>query len=539
MKLARVLPLLLVAALCACSRGGAPAPSASHLVFAGLGGEPDTLNPLLTDIADVASLSHLYMSLLLDTDDKGNLIPEIAARVPTVRNGDISHDGKTITYHLRPGVRWQDGAPLTARDVVFSAHAVLNPANNVATRVGYDDIASVTATNDTTVVVKLRKPFAPFIAYFFAPQNTPAIMPAHLLARYKNLNTVAYNQAPIGSGPYRVVKWRHGDSITFAANPLYWRGRPQIATLTYRIIADPNTRLQQLRTGEVSAYFDVDPQLLPQARAIPGVRVALTPVNDMHVLRFNLRDPILKDVRVRRAIAMAVDRSQLLEGATHGSGIIVDADQPENGWAYDSHIPSIAFNPAAARSALDAAGWKLQPDGVRAKAGRRLALTLAISPQIINGSPLVASIVQENLRNVGIAVTVKSVPSTMMYAPAAAGGVMASGHFQLAYDAWWVQGPDPEDTWNFGCDQMPPNGQNFSRWCDPKANAAMYAADATYDQAQRKKYYDIVQQAVVSELPVFTLWQVRMPDAYNDHLHGVKPSPFGSEFWNAWSWTIH
>ncbi len=531
--------VLLSALLCACSRGGARVPNASRLVFAGLGGEPDTLNPMLTDIADVDSLSHLYMSLLLETDDKGRLIPEIATRVPTQQNGDISRDGKTVTYHLRSNVRWQDGAPLTTRDVVFSAHAVLNPANNVATRVGYNDIASIRATNDTTLVVKLRKSFAPFIAYFFAPQNTPAILPAHLLSRYKSLNTVSYNQAPIGSGPYRVVKWRHGDSITFAANPLYWRGKPHIATMTYRIIADPNTRLQQLRTGEISAYFDVDPQLLPQVRAIPEVRVALTPVNDLHVLRFNVRDPILQDVSVRRAIALAIDRPQLLEGATHGSGIIVDADQPQNGWAYDSDIPSIAFNPAAARSALDVAGWKLAPSGMRAKAGKPLALTLAISPQIINGSPLVASIVQENLRNVGIAVTIKSIPSTMMYAPAAAGGVMASGHFQLAYDAWWTQGPDPEDTWNFACDQMPPNGQNFSRWCDPKANVAMYAADATYGQAQRKADYDIVQQEIVSELPVFTLWQVRMPDAYNEHLHGVKPSPFGSEFWNAWSWTIH
>ena len=538
MTFKRAALLLLVAALCACSRGGMRTPTNSTLLFTGLGGEPDTLNPLLTDIADVDSLSHLYMSLLLETDDKGQLVPEIAVRVPTQQNGDISRDGKTITYHLRSGVRWQDGVPLTAHDVVFSVHAVLNPANNVATRVGYDDIASIRATNDTTVVVKLRKPFSPFISYFFAPQATPAILPAHLLARYKSLNTVAYNQAPIGSGPYRVVKWHHGDSITFAANPLYWRGKPQIAKMTYRIIADPNTRLQQLRTGEVSAYFDVDPQLLPQVRTIPGVRVVLTPVNDLHVLRFNVRDPILQDVRVRRAIAMAIDRPQLLEGATHGSGIIVDADQPQNGWAYDPHIPSIAFDPVAARNALDGAGWKLQPDGTRAKAGKPLALTLAISPQIINGSPLVASIVQENLHNVGIAVTIKSIPSTLMYAPAAAGGLMASGHFQLAYDAWWTQGPDPEDTWNFACDQMPPNGQNFSRWCDPKANTAMYAADATYDQAQRKTDYAIVQQILESQLPVFTLWQVRMPDAYNEHLRGVAPSPFGSEFWNAWSWTL-
>ena len=124
------------------------------------------------------------------------------------------------------------------------------------------------------------------------------------------------------------MRWAHGDSITFAANPFYWRGKPRIDRLVYRIIPDPNTRLAQLRTGEVDAYFDVDPQLLPQVQSIPAVRVALTPVNDLHVLRFNLRDPILRDVRVRRAIAMAIDRQTLLAAATHGSGIIVNADQP-------------------------------------------------------------------------------------------------------------------------------------------------------------------------------------------------------------------
>ena len=117
------------------------------------------------------------------------------------------------------------------------------------------------------------------------------------------------------------TQWRHGDSVTFAANPFYWRGKPRIDRLVYRIIPDPNTRLEQLRTGEVDAYFDVDPTLLPEARSIQATRLALTPVNDVHVLRFNLRDPTLRDLPVRQAIAMAIDRRTLVAAATHGSGM--------------------------------------------------------------------------------------------------------------------------------------------------------------------------------------------------------------------------
>lgn len=522
----------------ACTRANGTPASAGTFVFTGLAGEPDSLDPMLSGMSDVYSLSHLYLSYLVESDDRGRLVPEIALRVPTRANGDVSADGKTVVYHLRRGVRWQDGAPLTAADVVFSYRAVMNPANNVVTRDGYTDIASVEARGRNTVVVRLRRPFSPLTAYFFGPQGVAAILPAHLLARYPNLNRVPFNQRPVGSGPYEVVDWRHGDSISFEANALYWRGRPHIAKMRYRIIPDPNTRLEELQTGEVDAYFDVDPQLLPQLRRMRDVIVAMTPVNDVHELIFNVRDPLLSDVRLRQAIARGIDRPKLIASATHGAGIAIDGDQPFNGWAYDSKLPKVTYDPAAAGRLLDSAGWRMGADGVRAKDGRRLELTLAISPQGVNGSPLAAAVIQENLRLLGIAVTIKQYPFTGFYAPKAAGGVLASGQYQLAYSAWWLTGPDPDDTWNFACDEIPPNGTNVYFWCDPKADAAMHAALLTTDRTQRIADYAVVQREIVRELPELSLWQVVMPNAYRPNLRGFAPSPFGSAFWNAWSWQL-
>jgi peptide/nickel transport system substrate-binding protein len=522
-RLRRAAALALAACCAACTHVGSRQASGSQLVFTGLAGEPDSLNPMLSNEADQLNFSHLYMSYLVENDDRDDTIAEIARTVPTLANGGISRDQRTITYRLRPNLRWQDGRPLTARDVVFSYRAIVDPRNNVATRVGYDEVQAIHADGDRTVVVRLRRPFSPFVQYFFGPQGVGAIMPAHLLQGLGDLNHAAYNALPVGSGPFRVVRWNRGDSIELAANPTYWRGKPHIDRLVYRIIPDPNTRLQQLRTGEAGAYFDVDPQLLPQAQSIAGVSIAMTPVNDLHVLRFNLRDPVVRDPSIRRAIAMAIDRKTLVAAATHGSGLIVDADQPSNGWAYADSAPSIPYDPAAARRLLR---------------GRTLDVTLAIAPAIVNGSQLVGAILQEDLRRVGVHATIKQYPSGMFYASAAQGGVLAGGHFALSYDAWWVLGSDPNDSWNMACDQLPPVGLNYSRWCDERADAAMRDALATVDRGRRAVDYATVQRAIVRDLPFFTLWQVSIPNAYRTYVKGIAPAPFGSTFWNAWDWRL-
>ncbi|HEY6449725.1 MAG TPA: peptide ABC transporter substrate-binding protein [Candidatus Cybelea sp.] len=516
-------PLVLSLCCAACSPVGSRHTSGSTLTFSGLAGEPDSLNPLLSNESDELNFSHLYMSYLIENDNRGNEIPEIALQVPTLGNGGISSDQRTLTYHLRHGLRWQDGLPLTARDVVFSYRAVVDPRNNVATRVGYEEVETIRAPDERTVVVRLRRRFSPFVQYFFGPQGVGAIMPAHLLQGRADLNHIGYNELPVGSGPFRVTQWRHGDSVTLAANPFYWRGKPQIDRLVYRIIPDPNTRLEQLRTGEVDAYFDVDPALLPQAQSIPGTRLALTPVNDLHVLRFNLRDPMLRELSIRQAIAMAIDRRTLVAAATHGSGIIIDADQPSNGWAYDPATPAVRYDPVAAKRLL---------------AGRSLDLTLTIAPQIINGSALVAAILQEDLRRIGVRTTIKQYPSSMFYGPAAQGGILAGGRYQLAYDAWWVLGSDPDDSWQFACNQMPPAGLNYSFWCNRVADAAMRDALSTVDRMRREADFAIVQRAIARDLPIRTLWQVRVPNAYRTYVHGIAPAPGGSTFWNVWSWGI-
>jgi peptide/nickel transport system substrate-binding protein len=415
---------------------------------------------------------------------------------------------------------------------------MMNPKNNVPTRLGYDRVKQAEALDAYTVVVRLTKPFSPIVAYFDAPQAPTAILPAHLLERYSDLNHIPFNVLPIGSGPFRVVEWRHGDHVTLVANPIYWRGRPKIDEIIYKVIPDHNTQVEQLRTHEVDAYFGVDPQLLPEVSAINGLTLKLTPIPDFHDLHFNLRDSVVSDIRVRRAIVHAIDRRRLVEAATHGAGIPTDSDQPLLSWAFDSKLPHISYDPTLARRLLDAAGWRVGAGGIRSMNGKRLTLQLAISPAGVGGSRLVAAVIQEDLHAVGIEVTIKEYAPGLMWATVQGGGVLASGRYQMAYDAWWVLGPDPDDSWNFGCDQIPPAGGNVYFWCNRRADAAMRDGLRTFDLAQRKRDYFIVQRELVRDLPLLPLWQVKRPDAYTPRLHGLSPSPAGSTFWNAWAWSL-
>ncbi len=527
-----ILYLLLPAMLLSsCTRSGT---DHDVLVFAGPGTEPDTLNPLLTQMSDTADLAILYMPVLLENDAHDHLIPEIATAVPTRSNGGISADGKTIIYHLRHGVVWQDGAPLTARDVAFTFNAIMNPRNDVASRDGYDRISSVRTEGPWTVVVRMKEPYSPIIAQFCNYPTYP-ILPAHVLARYADLNRVPFDALPIGAGPYKVIDWVRGDHIDFAANPLYWRGKPHIAHLEFRFIASPGTAAVELRTRELGALFNGDPSVYQELLG-SGVHVIVSQMNDIHLLLLNQDDPVLKDVRVRRAIAFALQRHLIVEAVVHGLGDRVDADQPTFSWAHTDPKNAATYDPARSRALLTAAGWRVGTGGIRYKDGTPLALSLVGTDDVTAWHQL-AVLLQSQLANVGIKASIKTYAAGTYFGAPSDGGILRGGRFQLGYDAVLL-GVDPNDEAYYGCDQFAPIGENVVHWCDPVAYRAMKAAVATYDVRQRAEEYAIIQTHIAADVPFVALWQVRRMDAFSVPVIGFDPSPSGETFWNAWAWRL-
>ena len=499
--------------------------------------EPDTLMPVIgTQVVDT-DLSMFWDGHLLNWSDKNEYVPELATQAPTLANGGISKDGLTITYHLRRGVTWQDGAPFTAADVVFSWQQVMNPANTAPSRLGYEDISRIDTPDDHTLVIHLKKRFAPFVATFFTMSNTTyGIIPKHLLGGLHDLNRTDYANKPIGTGPFIVAEYDKGSLIKFVANPHYWRGPPKLKEVDFRFIGNDDTALTMLKTHEVDFYYRAAQSLAPSLKGIPGTRVVLSPFTRFADLGFNGNEPVLSDVRVRRALAYGTDRGELIAKVTEGVNMPADSDQPPYLWSHDPHVTKYPYDVAKANALLDAAGWRRGPNGMRQKDGAPLQLTMVS----FNGSAVMTgaeTLVQAQWRQLGVDVSIKNYPSDVLYESKASGGVEQNERFDVAVEQW-ANGIDPDESILFKCDLAPPAGWNIYGFCDRTLDAAEEDALVQYDQSKRKADYAKVQEILTSRLPILVLWFERDQDVINTDFKNFKPAHASTPFWNTWEWEI-
>ena len=478
-----------------------------------------------------ASAYEMYLAAmcnawLIKTDAGGNAtVPELITEIPTQRNGGISKDGKTITWHLRHNVKWSDGAPFDADDVIFSTKQVLNPANNVESTDGWDLITKMDEPDKYTVVYHLKKPYSSFAVTFFSTGGAnPSVLPQHLLKGYPNLNNVPYNSLPVGTGPYKFVRWTRGDSVEMVRNPYYFRGAPKLERIVFKIIPDRNTVLEQLRTHELDLWIEIPPHFYTQATAIPGTASISIPSYTFDHLDFNLTNPILADRVVREALRYATDRDEIIAKAQNGLYLRSESPvTPAN--RYYLNLPLVPFDLAKANALLDGDGWKRGPDGIRSKAGRRLSLTLTSSI----GSPDLDTeieLIRGMWKQIGVDFVVKRYLSSQYFATIANGGILNGGKFDVAIFGW---GSDPnEDLSNlYACYRFPPDGQNDIRWCDPAATAAMDRVKESYDPAVRKVALAQVQRAVYDEVPTVIRDVRKLLAVYNDDVHGWHPNSVG------------
>jgi peptide/nickel transport system substrate-binding protein len=525
----------LLALVVAITATGPRAPAASahrnELVF-GAVGEFKNLNPLYLYGGARQALGPMVFNSLLGIDAHGALHASIAREVPSLANGGVSRDGLDITYHLRHDAKWADGEPLTSRDVLFTHQAVMNPRNTVAERYGDREIATIGAPDPYTVRVHLKRSFSPFVAYFDRP-----LLPAHLLDKFDSLDKVDYNQHPIGSGPYRVAEWARGDHITFVASDAYWGPRAHIAKVVVHFIPDANTLVAELQSHDINAILNLDPTRVKSITGDSDARVVKTPEQLFGLFIFNTADPRLADVRVRRAFILGIDRAQVIQKATDG---LEYTDQPSRalfGWAYDPSVRPLPYDPKAAAKLLDAAGWKLGADGVRARGTLRLEFNLAIQA----GHPVFAveaAQVAEQAKALGIALDIKA-SVDQQFALLTAEGTLAGGHFDISLTRFVGGEADPDPDWLIGCDETgKPNAYNFTHMCLPGMAPVLSDAVATFDVARRKRDYAIVQRALNEQLPLVLISQSLAIDVVPKGLHGFVRSEFGGALLDVGSWTL-
>jgi len=497
---------------------------------------PDNLNPLIGQMSIDTDLSMFWSGHLFNWSDDGKMIPELATELPTTANGGISADGRTIVYHLRHGVRWQDGETFSADDVIFTWRAIMNPRNAVPVREGYDLITGIDAPDAYTVAVHLKRPYAPFLTTFFAMSSTAySVLPKHLLQQYRDLNNIPYNRMPVGTGPFRVA-YNDGKHVKLLANPTYWRGAPQLKEVDFTFEPDNTRTLSDLKEHRIDFYYRAYERQEPALHGIPGTTIYLYSFNSFEDIGFNTASPLVSDKRVRQALAYATDRNELLSTVGNGVNASADTDQAPSSWALDEHVKHYQFDPNQAKALLDAAGWVVGPDGIREKNGRKLRLTIVGG----SGSPPpgpIERLIQADWRAVGVDSIVRNYDDLVLEASAGDGGIEATGRFDAVIEGW-VNGVDPDDSSQFMCRMQPPAGWNSYRYCNPELDALEGQALSSYDQATRQRAYAKIQSILAEDVPMVVLYFQQQQDVVNLDLKNYYPASAVTPFWNTWQLDI-
>jgi len=476
--------------------------------------EFDTLSPLYTGMWFVTTTFQLWNVWAWHFDGDNNPVPVLVTEIPSADNGGISEDGRTITFKLRDDIVWSDGTPLTADDFIFTYEMNVDPANTVGSTYPYDEIESIEAPDPQTVAVTFTEPFAPWLATLWH-----SILPAHVLRpvfeEEGTLDEADWNLAPtVGVGPYRFEEWESGSFARFVRNENWHGTPPNIDEIFFRFVPDDASQVAALQNGEGDlgtfiAYSDVP--TLQDA----GIGIVTQPSGYNEGWFFFLGDdlipghPALQDVRVRQAIAMALDREKLNQDLLLGL-----TKPPETVWdslpAYVSpDITPWPYDPAAANALLDEAGWvDTNGDGVRDKDGEELILVHGTTTREIRQDA--QAVAQQQLAEVGIKLELQSYDSSIFFASYAEGGPPYTGELDIAQWSDAPFFPDP-DHYYWLCDQIPtdeaPDGGNFQRICDEELDALFQAQTTQTNVEERQATFHEISRIMHDQVYWLGMWE--------------------------------
>lgn len=447
----------------------------SSYVSVAIRAAPNTFDPRIGTDEGSARVSQLVYSRLMRIDERLQVVPNLAVRLD-------NPDPLTYIAHLRSGVKFHDGHELTAKDVVYTFGSFLDPDFVSPYKGAYRALASVRELTPYSVEFKLKEPFGSFPIQLVFP-----IVPA---GAGDSLRTF-----PIGTGPYRFVRYQVDDLVVLSAFEGYYDGLPQNAGVALRVIPDETMRGLELRNGSVDVIVnDVSPDIAHRLGS-DDLDLAQAPGVDYAYLGFNMRDPILADKRVRHAIAYAINRQAIVDYLRRGFA------QPATGvlapfaWAYEPDVRRFDHDVARAKALLDEAGYR-DPDGD----GPLPRLNLTLKTSTDEFFRLQATTIQQDLRQIGVDVDVRSYEFATFYAD------VLKGNFQM-FTLQWVGVTDPDMLRRvFHSQQIPPLGFNRGYYSNPEVDRLIDRASAAPTDDDRKKYYSEAQKLIAEDTPYVSLW---------------------------------
>jgi peptide/nickel transport system substrate-binding protein len=487
-------------------------PAFGDAIVEGTIGEASTLIPILAaDSSSHAVAGQIYNGLV-KYDKNFTIVGDLA------ESFSISPDGLEITFNLRRGVKWHDGAPFTSRDVLYTYRVIIDPKTPTAYSEDFKQVKRVEASDEHTVRVVYATPFAPSLASW----NT-SILPAHLLEG-KDITKSPLARQPVGTGPYCFKEWVPGQKIVLEANPHYFEGRPYISRYIYRIIPDSSTMYMELKSGSID-LMNLSP--VQYARQTVSSQFAARfnkyryPSSGYVYMGYNLRHPLFKDKQIRQALTAAINKDELIHGVLFGMGQKAHGPIVPGRWAYNPNVCDIAYNPQLAMQLLAKAGWtEKNADGVLVKDGKPFSFTI-LTNQGNQQRLLTAQIIQQRLRFVGIDVKIRIVEWATFLKE-----FVDKGNFEVIMLGWSTS-PDPDmfDVWHSS--KTRPGELNFIGFKSDEVDRLLEEGRRTFDIEKRKRAYHRIQEILAEEQPYTFLY---VPDALpvvSARILGVEPAPAG------------
>jgi peptide/nickel transport system substrate-binding protein len=483
-------------ALPACSRRAEPA-DATTLTFL-IESMPANLDPRVGTDAQSQHLDSLLFSSLVRADPQFRLAPDLAKSWEQT-------DPLTCIFHLRSGVRFQDGRPLTSADVKYTFDSILSGKILTPKRGSFRLLASVEAPDDATVVFHLREPYASFLWNLVRP--AVGIVP--------NASGTEISSHPVGTGPFRFVSSRQDEEVVLERNPDYFAGAPAIERVRFRIVPDATTRALELLHGTADvAINSLTPDMALALAQSPQLEMLTHPGATLAYIAINFEGPTLTRLSVRQALASATDRASVIRYLLRGQARLASSLLPPSHWAFDQNLPQIPYDPAHAAALLESSGFHPAPDGTR------LHLTLKISTE--ESTRLLAEVLQEQWRRAGIAIEIRPLELATLLSD------VSHGSFQLTTLRWIGANDDPDIfDFVFNSGRIPPAGANRGHYHNPALDALLNRARIEQDPQARLALLQRIQATVAADLPYLLLWYPDNVCLHNRRVLNISLGPTG------------
>jgi len=506
--------------------GSSAAPASGDTFVEASIGDISGLIPSLTSDVSSHEIGTLIYDSLVRQDKDLNLVPAMA------ESWTFSPDCLQLTFKLRRDVKWHDGHPFTADDVLFTYRTMINPKTPAPFKEGYLTVEDAEALDLYTVRVTYAKPFARALDTW-----SDYALPKHLLERYAaegKLRESPQNRHPIGTGPYRFQEWRTGEKVVLVANPDYYEGRPYISRIVYRVIPSQATIFLELKAKGVDYVRTLTAFQYARQTDYPAFRKAYNkfkyPSQYYTFLGFNLKDPRFADRRVRQAFAHAINKRELIDGVVLGLAREANGPIRPGTWPYTDDVKRYAYDPERAKALLAEAGWKDRDgDGVVEDPHHKPFAFTILTNQGNDERKKVAEIIQQRLKEVGVQADIQVIEWAAFIKE-----YVKPRRFEAVILGLGT-GSDPDQYVVWHSSQTGPDQMNRTGYANPEVDHLLEAGRASCVQQERVKYYRRIQEILAEDLPmVFLYFRDELP-VVSSRVRGVKAAPAGILYnFNEW-----